>query len=184
MDRPIIKEGKNVVLTLLKDEDAEWLWKNVNDRRVMRWIGSYGIYSIEEEKEFVKRAYNKDKPRFLIMDKKGNRVGVCGVNEFDTINMNMEVGIWIAPEFHGRGYGTEAAKLLVDLLFEEYPINKLYAELNANNVASRRVLEKLGFKREARLRKHIWDRNGRGFVDKYIYGLLRKEWERTRHESN
>jgi len=180
MERPVIKEGERVLLTLLREEDAEWLWKNINDRRVMRNLGSYGFFSIDEERDFVRRSYDKERPRFLIMDKEGNRVGVCGVNEHDPINLTMEIGIWIAPDYQRKGYGTEATKLLVDLLFEEYPINKVYAFVNAENAPSIKVLERLGFKREGRLRKHVWKRDGSGYTDLYVYGILRREWERSR----
>ena len=177
MDRPVIEKGERVLLTLLTEEDVDWLWKNINNRQIIKWLASYGTFSKEEELKFIQNSYSKEEPSFLIVTHTGERVGVCGVNEFDQRNLRMEVGIWVSEAYQGKGYGTEALRLLTNYLFREYPINKLYAYVSTNNIPSIRMLEKVGFKREGKLREHVWKSDGR-FGDVYIYGLLRREWKR------
>ena len=181
MDRPVVREGESVVLTLLTEEDVEWIWREVNRRDTLVPMGKYGIYSIEQEKGFVEKAYaDKDMPRLLITTKTGERVGIIGVNEYDRRSGTAEVGYWIAHDKRGKGYAKEALALFVDFLFKELNYRKLYAYTSERNSASQRVLESNGFKREGRLRKHAYDGIEGKYVDVLIYGLLRRDWEKKR----
>lgn len=56
-----------------------------------------------------------------------------------------ELGYWIAEEYHGRGYATEASRILIKRAFEDLNIQRIYASYKKENIASKRVLEKLGF---------------------------------------
>ncbi len=179
MERPVIRGGKRVLLVPLVEEDAEWLWKEVNRRDTFPVIGRYGVVSLENEKEFIKRAFeDKDKPRLLIMTKEGKRIGVIGVNEYSRYHGRAEVGAWLVHDERGKGYGREALSLFVDFLFTELNYRKLYAYTDAINVPAQRVLEGVGFKKEGRLRKHSYNGSIGGYVDTLVYGLLRREWER------
>ncbi len=53
------------------------------------------------------------------------------------------------PDHQGRGYATEASQAVVRLAFETYDLHRLYGRLEVRNIASARVLEKLGMRREA-----------------------------------
>lgn len=85
-----------------------------------------------------------------------------------------EIGYMLAESHHGRGLGTRAVALLVDMLFVETELERLYALVAAENTPSRRLLERLGFAREGLMREHYVIQGER--VDEIIYGLLRREW--------
>ena len=57
-----------------------------------------------------------------------------------------ELGYWVAEEFQGNGYATWACKILIKCAFEELNIQRIFASYKKENMASKRVLEKLGFK--------------------------------------
>ena len=57
-----------------------------------------------------------------------------------------ELGYWVAEEFHGNGYATDACKILIKRAFEDLNIQRIFASYKKENMASKRVLEKLGFK--------------------------------------
>jgi RimJ/RimL family protein N-acetyltransferase len=57
----------------------------------------------------------------------------------------LNVGISLAPERRGTGYGTQAQRALADYLFATYPLNRVEASTDVTNVAERRALEKAGF---------------------------------------
>lgn len=57
----------------------------------------------------------------------------------------MEIGYGLHPEHCGREYVTEAANLICDYLFQRYPIEKITAHTNLDNIGSQRVLQKTGF---------------------------------------
>ncbi|MGZ3646051.1 MAG: GNAT family N-acetyltransferase [Ktedonobacteraceae bacterium] len=83
------------------------------------------------------------------------------------------IGIVLAPEHRGKGYGVEAQQLLADYLFSVYPIMRIEASTNITNSAEMRALEKVGFTREGVLRQAQW-RNG-DWHDLVVYSKLRGE---------
>jgi len=90
-----------------------------------------------------------------------------------------EIGYRIKPNKRRKGYTTEAARLLIDHLFtEKKEIERIESVTDVENVASKRVLEKNGFKREAELRKRFFNKGQ--YRNEYIYSLLREEWENPR----
>lgn len=185
MERPVIREEKKVILTLLREEDAEWMWREVNRRDTLPVMGKYGIFSVEEEKNFIQKAYeDKDMPRLLIVTKDGRRAGVIGVNAYDRRDGTAEIGYWLAHDMRGKGYAKEALSLFIDFLFTELNYRRLYAFTDVTNAASQRVLEANGFKREGKLRKHSYNGVVGDYVDVLVYGLLRREWERRRRSED
>jgi RimJ/RimL family protein N-acetyltransferase len=85
------------------------------------------------------------------------------------------LGVGLAPEFRGRGYGTTAQRLLVRYLFAHTQVNRVQAETEITNIAEQRALEKAGFTREGVMRGAAF-RAGR-WHDNVLYGVLRAEVE-------
>ena len=83
------------------------------------------------------------------------------------------IGIGLAPEFRGRGYGTAAQRLVARYLFAHTQVNRIEATTEITNVAEQRALEKAGFSREGILRGTTF-RQGR-WHDQVIYSVLRDE---------
>ena len=65
------------------------------------------------------------------------------------VKQDMEIGYGLHPEHWGRGYVTEAADLICEYLFQRYPIEKITAYANLDNIGSQRVLQKTGFRNVA-----------------------------------
>ncbi|MGW1681317.1 GNAT family N-acetyltransferase [Saccharopolyspora sp. NPDC002376] len=84
-----------------------------------------------------------------------------------------DIGVNLQPDSRGRGYGTEAQRLLVQYLFAHTQVNRLQAGTELANAAEQRALEKIGFIREGVLRAYTY-RNGR-WRDCVLYSLLREE---------
>jgi RimJ/RimL family protein N-acetyltransferase len=84
-----------------------------------------------------------------------------------------ELGYWIGVPYWGQGFATEAASAVVSFGFESLQLHRIYATVHSGNVASQRVLEKIGMRHEGRSREHVrkWDR----FVDLENYGVLAGE---------
>lgn len=62
-----------------------------------------------------------------------------------------ELGYWVAEEYQGRGYATQASQMLIKRAFEDLNIQRVFASYKKKNLASARVLEKLGFEYFAEL---------------------------------
>ena len=99
-------------------------------------------------------------------------LGDCGFCPQD--GNQAEIGYTIAPPFQRRGLGTEVVKSLVDYLFKEVSIHKIIAKTDPENVGSIKVLENLGFRREAHLKRSVQIRGE--WRDDLVYAVLRDEW--------
>jgi len=80
------------------------------------------------------------------------------------------IGIGLTPEFRGRGYGSEAQRLVVRYLFAHTPVNRVEATTEITKVADQRVLEKAGFTREGILRGTTFRQDR--YRDAVIYSML------------
>jgi RimJ/RimL family protein N-acetyltransferase len=102
-------------------------------------------------------------------------IGWCSLSRWNPDYRSAAVGYCLDDSAWGRGYATEAAGAVLGWAFDSLPLNRVQAETDTRNVASARVLEKLGFVREGTLREDcIVD----GEVsDSWVYGLLRREWQ-------
>ncbi|MFI6480883.1 GNAT family N-acetyltransferase [Nonomuraea sp. NPDC050663] len=102
-------------------------------------------------------------------------VGWGGLIEWDPDFRSASLGYCIEEAMWGNGYATEAMQALLGWGFDTLDLNRVQAEADTRNVASARVLEKVGFVREGTLREDcVVD----GVVsDSWVYGLLRREWK-------
>jgi RimJ/RimL family protein N-acetyltransferase len=85
-----------------------------------------------------------------------------------------EIGYIVHPDHHGHGYATEAGRAVLRVAFEDLRLHRVTGRLDARNVASARVLEKLGMRREAlqvenELVKGEWQ-------SELVYAILEREW--------
>lgn len=112
---------------------------------------------------------------FAMMDGASTLVGVCGVLNIEGRPRRGELGYWVGVPYWGRGYATDAARQLVRAVFEDHGLEELYSSCLVRNPASRRVLEKAGF-RHVGYGTHPhskWGPNDR-FA---LFELTRDEWK-------
>lgn len=128
-------------------------------------------------KEFMQNAFvTDDSELFVVEDRAHNLVGVLTHFKSRT-PVSREIGYRLLdPKLAGRGYTTEAVRLLVDYLFKVHTWHRLELLIAPENAASVRVAQKCGFSEEGTLRQAFFI-NGR-YHDVTMYGLLRPEWER------
>jgi len=90
-----------------------------------------------------------------------------------------EIGYVLDPEHAGRGYATEAVRELLRICFEEVGVRRVIAQLFADNLPSRRLLERLGMRREQHTKQDSLHQNGE-WLDGMMYALLADEWRAQR----
>lgn len=92
----------------------------------------------------------------------------------DAANRQGEIGYIFNPDYHGRGYATEAARVLLGLGFDRLGLHRIYARCAAANTASWKVMERLGMRREAHFREHVFVKGA--WDEELIYAILEDEW--------
>lgn len=86
-----------------------------------------------------------------------------------------ELGWSIHPDFQGRGFATEGAREMLRLGFEDLGLHRIYADADARNEASLKVMDRLGMRREAHLVEASWLKGA--WVDDVIGAMLDSEWQ-------
>ena len=173
MPGPAYLRGERVDLHVVEEDDLPFLYEVVNDPRVWRPLGASTPQTMGDEEEFYERCIEGDREEHFLVCDDGEPVGIVGVSGIDPDGGLAEVGYFLDPAAHGRGYATAAVASLVEYAFDHRRLAKLYADAFADNEASRRVLEKNGFREEGRLRQHAFVDGER--VDVVRYGLLADE---------
>jgi RimJ/RimL family protein N-acetyltransferase len=79
------------------------------------------------------------------------------------------------PNERGKGYCTEAVRIIIDYLFLSRDVVRIQAQTETGNLASQKVLEKAGFKKEGTMRKCDFSRGE--LRDTHLYSILREEWK-------
>jgi RimJ/RimL family protein N-acetyltransferase len=108
----------------------------------------------------------------IVIAQTGELCGGTGLT-MTPAHRHAELGYWIGVPYWGRGFATEAAGAVAAWGFESLGLHRIFAHVHAGNIASQRVLEKIGMRHEGRSREHVrkWDR----FVNLENYGLLAGE---------
>lgn len=103
----------------------------------------------------------------------GAFIGWCGLTRWNPDYRSASLGYCLHDAAWGYGYATEAASALLEWAFDTLDLNRVQAETDTRNVASARVLEKVGFMREGTLREDCVV-NGE-VSDSWVFGLIRRD---------
>lgn len=107
-------------------------------------------------------------------------IGSTRLYAFDPVVGAVKVGYtWYSPDCRGTGINDEAKLLLLTHVFETLNINRVVFEINANNQASRRAVEKLGAVLEGVLREARRGSDG-VLADSCVYALFANQWQSTK----
>lgn len=104
----------------------------------------------------------------------GALVGLCGLAGVVRGPASAEIGWQVRREDWGRGYATEAAAALLAWAFGTLRLHRVWAWTTPDNLASLRVMAKLGLRPEGRLRDH--QRTPDGYRDALVHAILEPEW--------
>lgn len=145
----IIFETKRLVLREWSPDDNEVLSEILADPEVMKFIGGGKPFSVEQTNEFLNWARNFQKERgfcrWAVIEKEnGEIIGSCGF-AFPHQTEEVELGYLFTRRSWGKGFATEAAGACLHYGFEKLKFPEVIALTDEENVASRRVLEKIGF---------------------------------------
>jgi len=176
--------GENVLLRKIASED--WpLFEKWGARREGLW-GPYQRFQLDHlstlKGAVQQTALLSREGGMLLIETKEDHTAVgfvrYSMTSFpDGDNPYPEIGFGVPEEdARGKGYGQEGVELLVEYLFSGYPVERIVAFTDADNLPAQHLMENLGFKREGVIRRGYF-RDG-GWHDIYMYGILREEFRR------
>jgi RimJ/RimL family protein N-acetyltransferase len=158
-------------------DDKPALLRYADNRNV--WINLTDVfphpYTPEDADRWLWRCGAQQGPHTnMAIDLDGEAIGGAGIELRQGVERKTAyIGYWLGEPFWGRGFATVALRLMTSYAFANFDLIRLQAFVFDWNPASARVLEKCGYKFEARLRQNIFkdDRH----CDELIYAMLRSE---------
>jgi RimJ/RimL family protein N-acetyltransferase len=174
---PLLR-GDNVTLRPGRDGDAEHFVRWFADTEVTRFLATRMAIALEHEQEFLKKIGESKNDVWWVIEVEGQPIGATGIHGIDWLDANGTTGIVIGEKASwGRGYATEAMRLRTSYAFRELNLHKLITEVDTENEASRRALERNGY-RTVGVRREQTFRGGK-WKDRWLGEVLRDDWERA-----
>ena len=172
---------------LLRDlQEGDWqaVQTYASDPEVVRFM-EWGPNTKEETVNFILRsiACQNEEPRrdftlAAVLRADDRFVGGCGIHVSAPSNREGWIGYCLNRQFWRQGYATETANALLGFGFGHLALHRIFATCDPANVASARVLEKIGMQREGHLRESKWAKGK--WRDSLLYAILDYEWKRLR----
>jgi RimJ/RimL family protein N-acetyltransferase len=172
--------GERIILRPLKISDAKDIFSNIQDRKIAEnTLRIPWPYRLKDAINFIKNSQKSLKKRkgFIFgieLKEKKEVIGVISLENVDFEHRHAEVGYWLGKKYRGKGIMTEAGKLVLNFAFEKLKLHRVYGGVFSDNIASQKVLKKLGFKKEG-VRRHWRLKFGR-WKDDVLYSILENEY--------
>jgi RimJ/RimL family protein N-acetyltransferase len=177
-------KGERVTLRAIEREDLKRLHElRRNVELILLGYGEWQPVSLAaREKAFEKHLEDQDQAWFAI-EVDAKVVGECGLHDRDRRSRVAALGIGIYDsDYVSRGYGREAAGLLLDWAFRIQNYERIWLDTSSTNERAIRCYQALGFVEEGRMRRQLFV-DGR-YVDMVLMGLLRDEWHARQKEGH
>ncbi|MFS0560798.1 GNAT family N-acetyltransferase [Terribacillus sp. 179-K 1B1 HS] len=172
-------QTNRLILRKMNKNDVNALFTIWSDPNVTKYMNIEGFSQIEQAEEMISilsdLAEKNEAIRYTIFEAKTNIIiGSCGFNTLDFKNETAEVGYDLDSGFWNKGYGTEAVKGLIDYAFHQLQFKKIEAKVDPNNIPSIKLLLKLDFILEGKLKDKEGQSNDLNLYTKYLLDDQRK----------
>ena len=174
-------ETERLRLRAFQQGDAEDFAHYRSDPDVARYQDWDAPYSIEKATRFVEvmKASQPGVPGEwyqIAIERKADQqmIGDCVFHILAEDAKQAEIGFTLSSLYQGKGYATEAVMKLLEYLFVDLNLHRVRAICDVENVASSKLLERVGMRREAHFIENIWFKGAWG--SEYVYSQLQREW--------
>ena len=162
----------------IKKSDTNNILKWRNSKLVMSFFIDRRPLTKEQHYNWLETKVKAGEVAQFIASEDGVDFASVYFRNIDKQNNKAEFGIFIGEEnFLGKGYGKKISRLAINYAFDELKLNKVYARVLKYNKASYNMFLKLGFHKDATLRKDVLI-NGK-YYDVYILSVLENEWRKN-----
>ncbi len=144
-------ESERLIIRDAKVSDAPFYFKLFNDPDWIQFISDKGLKTVKETETYLKDILLKNLQLgglgfFTVILKETNKpIGTSTALQRDKLKY-IDIGYGFLPEYRGKGYATEATKLIIEYVRTKFQQEKVFAFTMPENKASQKLLIKLGFK--------------------------------------
>ncbi len=171
-------QGPHVRLREPRADDVDTVFELFSDPDTMRYWSRPPMRQRREAEAYVDSIARGFSERsflnWLVADHDDRMIGSCTLYDIQVPHLRAGIGYALLPQQRGRGLAGEAVMLALGWGFDVLGLHRIEADAHPDNAASRRLLERLGFRFEGLLRQRFVTRDE--IQDSAIYGLLRDEF--------
>jgi RimJ/RimL family protein N-acetyltransferase len=168
-------ETERLILRELSTDDAEFILRLVNEPSFIQFIGDKGVRSLDDARQYILSgpiaSYKQNGFGLYLVKLKSTDlpIGMCGLLKRETL-AHVDIGFAFVPESWHQGYALESAQAIFNYGKDVLKLPRIVAITNKDNVASGRLLEKLGLRFD-----RVIDLNGKGDITKlFVSAELQK----------
>lgn len=174
--------GQQIRISSLTEQDMDFICKLECDADLWAFEET-----VETKEDDVKEKYRSHFPvegetpyayDFVIRrlnDSSETPIGIVQIWSYVDFRKSWELGYAVLPEYSGKGYGSEAVRLLLQYAFNELKAHKVVGMCNAENVRSIALMQHAGMTREAIFKEELWWQNK--WTDQYFFSILDREFK-------
>jgi RimJ/RimL family protein N-acetyltransferase len=127
MPGSVFLKGDKVNLRTVEEGDLEFLREGINNSEVRKYLTVRTPQNLSQQQAFFEEVISNDEDVHLGICVEEEMVGIVSLEEITGEVDTAEIGIWIDPEHHGNGYGTESAELITSYGFRELAYHRIAA---------------------------------------------------------
>ena len=153
-----VAETQRLLISKFTLNDASFFLELVNTPNWLKYIGDRNTKTKQDAEKRIEeghlssyKEYGFGFYKLLLKDENRKPIGCCGLIKRDTLD-HVDIGFAMLPEYEGKGYGYEASIEIMRLAKHKFILDKLVAITNPDNQNSIKLLEKLGFKFEKKVK--------------------------------
>jgi RimJ/RimL family protein N-acetyltransferase len=143
--------SKRLIIRPTFEQDDKLIFQLMNTPKFIKYVGDRKISSINDAKNYIKvkmlaQLYLMGYSSYTLINKSnGDKIGICGLYNRAGVD-GIDIGFSILPHFERLGYAYESSSRLIKGAFEELEIEEIKAIINQDNISSKNLIKKLGFK--------------------------------------
>ena len=174
---PTLK-SQNIYLRALEPEDLSFIYEIENDENIWEVSNTQTPYSKFLIQQYLKNAhqdiYEAKQLRLVICRNKDFKaIGLIDLFEYDPRNNRAGIGIIIKEDSKNNGFGSHALELVINYCFQKLNLNQLFANINAENLASVALFTKFEFQKIGT--KKQWNLIDGKYKDEDFFQLLKNK---------
>jgi RimJ/RimL family protein N-acetyltransferase len=179
-------ESERLRLRAYRAQDLDALYALYSDPRVMRYWSFPPWHELAQARAYLDRVQSENASGAVLAWALADRasdafIGTATLHSLQREQARAELGYSLHPDWQGRGLAAEALHRVIAHAFGSMQLRRLEADVDPRNLASCRLLERLGFRREGLLRAR-WRVAGED-CDSAFYGLLAREYDALRSQA-
>lgn len=172
----IMIQAERLVLRPFEETDFEEVYRIYQDEDTCRYLLHEPWNHQNARSKFLKKLNNRDLATGLAINlavvwNEAVIGDVCAW--FTDMKETVEIGYSFDHRANGNGFATEACRAFVVWLFSQNNIHRIQANLDARNIPSAKVCERIGMRKEAHFLQDFWSKGE--WTDSFVYGMLRSD---------